>query len=214
MYNHEKNKIQEIPPEKMAILAERGLKAAKLTKEEKHYLLNGGLEELYDIWEFKKQTISPLTPETVATIMEKMHKKKLQPVSDIWVRIQEKLPELINLELVKLAECWRIGAPAFECRGKGDGSKSFSTKVGELTVQLDIVARDEKHADIHVCLTETTGKRMSSCKVELYREDKCIEIVSTSKGDPILLSAIESGNYQLRVSDSRGDITSFSITME
>lgn len=200
--NHKKDLIS---PEKVAILAERGMKAAKLTKEEKHYLLNGGLKEIYDIWDFEEQNIPPLETETVEAIMKRFFSK--QP--NLWIRISRKI-----IEMVEPPKDWSVGSPAFAHRGKKDKSISFHKKAGKLTVHLEIVQRDERLADMHVRLTNNSGKDLSSFEVELLKGERCVETVSTSKNNTVSFSSIEIGDYIILISDSKGEISSISLKIE
>ncbi|MGA1867211.1 MAG: hypothetical protein ACMUJM_01565 [bacterium] len=99
MNKNEINKNQGIPPEKMGILSEKGLAAAKLTEEEKHYLLYGGLEELYDIWQFKKSTIPPLEAKAVDTIMNKFYRKQSILVAIIKITLTDTAKATIHLNI-------------------------------------------------------------------------------------------------------------------
>jgi len=202
MSKPKKDKGRGILPEKMAILAEKGLKAAKLTKEEKQYLLSGGLKELYDIWDFKKQSPPPLESEAVDEIMNKFFQK--QP--KLWIRFSEKI-----IEIVKQPIGLYIGSPAFAHRGTGTESISFYKKAGKLTAHLEIVRRDERLADIHIRLTDDSGIELTSFEVALFEGERCVETVSTIKSNTITLSAIKIGDYMLKVSDSKGELTSIFI---
>ncbi|MGA1867213.1 MAG: hypothetical protein ACMUJM_01575 [bacterium] len=215
MGKDKKNKIVGIPPEKMAILAEKGLKAAKLTDEEKHYLLHGGLKELYDIWEFQRQTIPPLEPETIDAIIER-HFPSLY--EDQYSKEPERAPLLIILrnlrERIKVPPSWQLGSPVFAHRGEEKINEcSLLKKVGKLTVHLQIVGRDERSADINARLTGDAGKDQSFFEVELLKGERCVESVRTTLGNTISLSAVAIGNYILRISDSGHVITSIAIKM-
>jgi len=205
MPKDKKHKKPVISPEKTAILAEQGLKAAKLTKEEKQYLLSGGLKELYAIWDFKEQTIPPLESKTVEAIMKKFFSK--QP--KLWIRISHKI-----IEMIEPPEGWYRGSTAFAHRGKEIKSISFYKKVGKLTAHLEIVRGDVGLADIHVRLTDNSGKDLSSFEVELLKGVRCMETISTSKNYAVSLSAIEIGDYIIRISDLKGEITSIPLRME
>ena len=200
-----KDKKEGISPEKLAILAERGLKAAKLTKEEKQYLLRAGLGEFYDVCVFTEQNIPPLASEAVEGIVEKFLSK--QP--KLWIRIGRKI-----IEIVGLPKDWNMGSPAFAHRGEEAKDITFHKKAGKLTLHLKIMQRDERLADIHVLLTDDSGKDLSSFEVELLKGERCIETVSTSKNNAASLSAIELGDYLIRISDSKGEITSLPLRME
>jgi hypothetical protein len=201
MSKSKKDKRRGISPEKMAILAEKGIKAAKLTKEEKQYLLNG-LKEIYDIWDFKKQSLPPLESEAVDEIMNKFFQK--QP--KLWIRFSEKI-----IEIVKQPTGLYIESSAFAHRGIGTESISFYKKAGKLTVHLEIVRRDERLADIHIRLTDDSGIELTSFEVALFKGERCVETVSTIKSNTISLSAIKIGDYMLKVSDSKGELTSIFI---
>lgn len=205
MRKRKKQRESIIPPEKMAILAEKGLKAAKLTKEEKEYLLRGGLKELYDLWDFKKKAISPFEAETLDAVMNKFFSERPK----LWIRIREKIMEMVEPPAGLL-----VGSPAFAHRESGAGSISFRKKVEKRTVHLEVVRRDERHADIHIRLTDDSGKDLFPFEIALFKGERCIETLSTTKDHTLSLSAIETGDYSLRVSDSNGEITSISIKME
>ena len=64
-----KKKLTVISAEKMAILAEKGLHKARLTKAEKVALAEGSLDELYVIKESIKTPTSPLDRQTIDNIM-------------------------------------------------------------------------------------------------------------------------------------------------
>lgn len=202
MSKDKKPKQTEISPEKMAILAEQGLKAARLTKEEKEYLLHGGLKELYDIWEFAEESIPSLETETIDEIMNKFF-------PPLRIRILEKV-----IEIIKLPSGLHMGSTAFAVRGKDAQSISFHKMVGRRTVHVQITGRDERLADIHVRLTDDSGKGLSAFQVELFKGKKCIETVSTTKSTIVSLSALEIGDYKLRLSDSKGEITSIALRIE
>jgi len=194
-----------IPPEKMAILAEKGLKAAKLAKEEKEYLLRGGLKELYDLWDFTKQSVPPIEAETLDALMSKFSSERPK----LWIRIREKIMEMVEPPAGLI-----MGSPAFAHRESGARSISFRKKVEKRTVHLEIVRRDERHADIHIRLTDDSGNDLFPFEIALFKGERCIETLSTTKGHTLSLSAIEIGDYSLRVSDSKVEITSISIKME
>jgi hypothetical protein len=205
MHKHKKQRKSVIPPEKMAILAEKGLKAAKLTKEEKEFLLRGGLNELYDIWDFTKKTVPALDAKTVDAIMNRFFSERPK----LRIRIRKKI-----MEMVEPPAGLFLGSPAFAHRESGTKGLSFRRKVDKRTVHLELVRRDERHADIHVRLTDDSGKDLSSFDIALFKGERCIEILSTTKSHTLSLSAVEMGDYSLRVSDTKGEITSISIKME
>jgi hypothetical protein len=205
MIKRKKYKKQEISPERMAILAEQGLKAVKLTAEEKQYLLNGGLKELYDIYDFAEKTIPPLESEAIDEIMDKFFGEH----SKLWIRITRKI-----IEMVSLPEGWYMGSPAFAHRGIKAKNISFHKKAGNLVVHLEIVQSDGRFADIHVRLTDNKSKYVSSIEAELFKGERCIETVSTLKNNTITFSSLEMDDYILRISDPKDEITSIAIKIE
>ncbi|MGA1840207.1 MAG: hypothetical protein ACMUIU_06230 [bacterium] len=205
MSKHKKQKKPVIPPEKMAILAEKGLKAAKLTKKEKEYLLRAGLKEIYDLWDFTKQAIPPLEAESVDAIMNRFFSERPK----LWIRIREKI-----IEMVEGPSGLIVGSPAFAHRESGTKSISFQKKAERWIVHLEIVRGDKRHVDIHIRLTDNSGKDISPFEIALFKGERCIETLSTTKGHTLSLFAIEIGYYSLRVSDSKGEITSIFIKME
>lgn len=212
MRKPKKDEKPVISTEKMAILAEKGLKAAKLTKEEKQYLLRGGLKELYNIRDFTEQTIPPLESEAVEAIMNRFFPEQPieQPIQPIlWIRMSQKI-----IEIVMLPDDWDTGSPAFAHRGKEGKSISFHKNVGKITVHLKILRGDERLADIHARLTDNGGKSLSSFEAEIFKGGKCIETVSNVKHNMITFFSLEMGDYVLRISDLKGEITSIAIKLE
>ena len=51
-------------------------------------------------------------------------------------------------------------------------------------------------------------------EVELFKGKRCLETIKTETGNTATLSSIEVGNYKLRLSDTKGEITSLAIRME
>ena len=109
---------------------------------------------------------------------------------------------------------WKAGSPAFTYRGSAENCVSFYKEVGKLTVHLEILQREDRLADINVRLTDETRRDRSSFEVELFKDQRCIETVNTTKDSIALFSAIAIDNYKLKISDRKGEITSFSIRME
>jgi hypothetical protein len=218
MSKDKNHKEEGLPAEKMAILAEQGLEAAKLTREEKQYLLRGGLTELYDVWEFTEQNIPPLESEAVEGILEGFSSLiSIKP--KLWIRFIQGI-----IEIVELAQGWNQASLAFAHRGEETKDISFYKEAGKLTVHLQIVPRDGMLADIHLRLTDSSvrprdssGKDSSSFEVELLKGEKgerCIETASTSRGNAASFSSIEIGDYIIRISDSKGEIISIPLRME
>lgn len=198
-----KEKQRKILPEKMAILAEQGLKAAKLTKQEKITLLRDGLQELYELFDFTGQSIPPLEPEAVDAIMRKFFTPKLR------MRICKK-----NIEVVEAPARWLMGGPAFAHRGRDIEGVSFNRRVGKLTIHLNIKSRDERLADIRIRITDDSGKGRSSFEVKLFKEEKCVETLSSAINTTVSLFALERGDYLLRVYDKKGEIVSVPLKIE
>lgn len=200
---------QEIPPIKLVLLAEKGLKAARLSKKQKKYLLEKGFEEIYALSELEKETIPPVNPELIQTLLQKHFPIKAITPNELYIKFRENV-----IESIKELSGWNQPSPAFAYRGSGDGNISFYKEIGKLIVHIEIVRRTDRQADIKVKLTDDTHRERTSFEVELLQEKRCLEIITVPPGGLATLSSIEIGNYLLRIADTKGEIISLSIRME
>lgn len=200
-----------IPPEKMARIAEKGLKAVRLGAAEKEYLAGEGLEEYYALRDSLKEPAPSLSSGEVDDVMLRFFPADESPERSALVcRIREKA-----LELVENCAGWQQGSPAFATRGPSEeGRVRLCKEAGKLTVHLEIVRRGERLVDVNVRLTDTSGRDTSSFEVELLKDTRSLETVGSAGGATASLSRIAVGDYRMRISDRKGEITSLSIRLE
>ena len=81
-------------------------------------------------------------------------------------------------------------------------------------MHLEVIRRDQRLADLRISLTDDTGRERTSFEVELHKSGACVESVNVKSNTIVSLSAIEHGDYALRLSDSKGELTLLHIRIE
>ena len=201
---------KSLAPEKIARIAEEGLQGIKLSNAEKNQLNEYQLEEVYELWDLEKKSIPEYDLSPIKTVLKKYSgSTQMQSLVDICVKTGKK-----NIELIHLETPWHSGSPAFVIRDKTSGSISFHKNIGKMTIHLGIVNRDENLADIHVELTDSSKKNSYSFEVELIKNSRCVETISTTKDVVASFLAVAIDEYVLRVSDARKEIASLTLRME
>lgn len=198
-----------ISAERLACIAEQGLAAEGLTKNELLSFAEHGLEEVYDLWHFSQLSIPALDPYTLDAVMKRFYPETVLQTADIWVRVKDTL-----IEILGCADSWIQGSPAFATRANEDNQISFHKKFGKLTVHLEIVRRDSCLADIHVKLSDNTIKAPYFFEVELMKGQRSLETIDAAKDSMISFYSVEIDDYLLRVSDMNKEIASLSLRME
>ncbi len=205
--------IDDLPPEQMGVLAEQGLAKAKLTKTEKEILLSRGLAELYQIIEFLNQTVPALETGMLDTILKKNspslpHVEGTKPVL-FWLKFYAK-----KISLFQDLAGWNQGSPVFAFRSAWKNCIRFHKEIGKITVHLEIIKKDDRVTDLNVCLIDETSREKAAFEIELFTGNRCIESITATSRTPVSFSAIQVGNYFLRLSDSKGEITSLLLRID
>jgi hypothetical protein len=206
-------KETEIPAEKAARIAEKGLKSVRLSKSEKSALARSGLKEIYSIQEGLNGPIPKLDERLMDKIMEK-HFPRTQIIStespmDIILRLTEN-----TIAVIRNAIDWNPLSPAFAVRGAESGGISFYKEAGKLTIHLEVIKTDNRRVSLNVRVTDETKRDRTSFEATLFKGDRCIESMSVTESPVISFSNITLDNYLLKVSDKKGEITSVVIRME
>lgn len=209
----EKKNKQEISANTIAIWAEKGIKVDELNEEEKDYLAHGGLDEVYTIRDNIRQPMPALEHEAIDKLMKNIfpepEAEQEASLNQLWVIFREK-----TLEIFEEFSGWNFGSPAFAYRGDEKKQISYYKEIGKITVHLEILKKEDRLADLSICLTDDSSREKSSFELELFRGKRCLETIKTETGNIATLSSIEVGDYQLRLSDTKGEITSLAIRME
>lgn len=215
IFNYKKNPA--ISPEKIAAMAEKGYKVSDLSKREKEYLIQGGLEEIDAI-----KSYVHTRPENSANgeIMTLLKRWKLELTSNsnkkvgaFLDKIHIKLHEQ-KITILELSTKWNIQSLAFDHKGPESESISFSQSLKRHTIHVEIVGKTKKRVDISIRLADKKGRYLSSFEVELFKKNVCILSNSTEKNNTLTLYSVEFGNYDLKVFDARECLTSIPIHLE
>lgn len=211
MKRYIEKEINEIDSEKIAVIAEKGLKFVKLSKKEK-LLLNYHLNEFYNIKNFLNKDVAFFEEDEVEKLMQKFSFTKeicQDSLSNLWIRLKEK-----SICLVQLPNGWNTWSPQFAHRSSDKGCVSFHKKIGFITVHLEVIRKQSRLADLNVIVCDESNKESSVFEVSLFKGERCIETAGIVKNKKVALSSIRVGSYELRISDSRGELTSISVKME
>ena len=112
-----------IAPEKLAYISERGMTAVHLSREEKEYLLDQGLEELYAVWDFEKEEKPCLDTQTVSELMGKFAPSPAQnQTPDIWITLGNSA-----IETLQHSFDWMPGSAAFAFRETNTSTITMDT---------------------------------------------------------------------------------------
>lgn len=209
-----KKTITEIAAEKMALLAEQGLKKARLTRDEKRILADNGLDELYEIRECLRTPTLPAAPELIEKMMGSLFPKAEVGVSgtslvDISVRLTT-----TAMEVIRHVFDWQLDSPAFAQRGDESDVVSFFREAGKYTVHFQIVKGDQKRASINVRLTDKLHRGLSSFEASLFQNGQCIESVHVTRNPVASFPSVIPGDYLVKVSNKKGEIVSVAVRIE
>lgn len=209
-----REKVTVISAEKMALLAEKGLKAARLTDNEMIALASGGLKELYAIKKSLTTSTSPIGQQSIDHAVDLYYsatekKTPAQSLADIIVRLTNNA-----LNIVAETAGWQLNSPAFARRGSDVNAVSVYKQAGKRTVHLEISKSPDNRASINVRLTTTSKKECTSFEAALFRNEVCIESVHVAKNPVAAFTGIASGDYVVKVFGKKGEISSVSIRLK
>ena len=208
-----KNKT-ELPPETIALLAEKGMRAARLSKKQKQTFLQTGFSEFYAVQKAHKTAEPPLSEPEVDRLMDRFFKpasgRAPTALSLVWIKMLDKAVKIIECD-----GCWTPGSPVFAVRGEvAQPAVAMHKEIGRLTLHLELISRANRLADIKLCLSDSASRDKTSFEAQLLKNGRCVESLSARTGECFVLSRIESGEYQLRVNDNHGEVASFLIRMD
>lgn len=208
-----KIKSIEIPAEKMALLAEKGLHKARLSHAEKMLLAENGLSEFYSIKESIKTPVPSIDQQTVENLIAlyflSSAKKEPGPaVMDVSVRMADQ-----GLKVLSNAGGWFLHSPVFAQRGNESDSISFFKEAGKYTIHMGIVGAKQQRFNITVILTGKSKKGFSF-EVTLFQNGRCIESIHLVKNSEASFSSVLPGNYSLKISEKKSEILSTNIGLE
>ena len=207
-----------ISPEKLVVMAEKGYNITDLSKNEKEYLINRGLEEINEIKSFEHKRSSKESSHEIEQLLDvffpkSVYVEKTQETTSFLNEIHLKFHKT-KIELISLSTKWSTQSLAFEHKGQQSDSISFSKNIRHHVVHVEIISKGEQTADINVCLTDKSGKNVSRFEVELLKGEICVLSASTENSNIICLYSVEFGKYILRLSDSKNHLTSIPIHLE
>ncbi len=208
-----KKKLTVISAEKMAILAEKGLHKARLTKAEKVALAEGALDELYVIKESIKTPTSPLDRQIIDNIMATFFPPIGKSTNNAFMMDISVKMNQTPMKVVKNAIDWMSGSPAFAQRGEDPDKISVYKEAGKFTVHIEICKSCDRRSSISVILTDK-AKRKTSFEATLFQNGMCVESIHVTKNSFASFSGILPGAYSLRVSTKKGEILSVNIGLE
>ena len=207
-----KHKKNDISDETICIIAEKGMRATRLNKAQTKELFDSRLPDVYALWDLAKEPVKPLEKSEVDCLMDRFYPEVAAVgvgVPSLVVRLHDAAAELIGTVLE-----WNMGSPVFSCRSEEPKSVLLHREIGRVTVHVEIISRTARLADIRLCMTDESKRDTTSFEVELLKGGKCIEAANGTLNETILFRRVESGEYLLRFSDSKGEITSLRIGME
>jgi hypothetical protein len=204
---------KSITDETIAIIAEKGLRAARLNSVQTKELFNSRLPEVYALWDMAKEPVKPLEKNVVDRLMDRFFPEVAvvgAEIPSLVVRLRD-----VAAELIGTVSGWNIGSPVFVCRAGAESQRvMLHREIGRVTVHIEVVSRAARLADIRLCLTDESNRDATSFEVELLQNGRCIEASSGRINKTVLFRRVETGEYLLRLSDEKGEITSLRIGME
>jgi len=194
-----KKKTTVIPAEKMALLAEKGFRKARLSRAEKIALAEQGLAEFYTIKEGITTAIPPSDPQLVEEAMAIYssttdNSVPLPSLMDISVQLTR-----TAIKLIQNASNWQPESPAFAQRGGNDDRVSFYKDAGKFTVHFEITKGNDLRSCITVKLTANSNREQLSFDAALFQNNKCIESVHVLKNHNASFSSVATGDYSVKV---------------
>ena len=210
LFNKKENKLT---PEIVGLIAENGICSLKRKAAITRALLDGGLDEVNAVKKMKTAIIAGPGLQEVESLVARYFPfidkaKECQP--SLWLKLKT-----LGSETVDIFDGWLAGSPAFAYRSsENHQSVSFHKELGRKSVHLEVIRRDERLADLRVSLIDNSSRDQTTFEVELIKDGNCLESVSMKTASVASISSIETGDYELRLSDNKGELTSLRIRME
>lgn len=215
------NRKINLSPEKLAIIAEKGMSQANLTKEEKAYLYENGLKDVYEMWDLMSMDMQPIPQNTITTTREMLINKERDNCSktkqvflgDIYINLKKTLTETI-----KISRGWQLHSPVFLSRTVENENEqdtiSLHKEYGDISVNIQIVKEDNRYATVNIKLISKNNQNIDSFCLELIKDTRPIEIIDTSINELESLKFIEKDNYILRILKSQEEIALIRLCLE
>lgn len=202
-----------ISSEKIAIIAEKGLRKANVTKAEMHYLFEQGLPELYDTHTMLLAKIPKLPLSQVNRIMDEFILKNKNSPKESGNILQLRYANKI-LELVSGLFDWDCNSPAFAFQDDTHRSLSFCKIIGHKSIHFFIEAHDAYQVNLKFILKEDTKLKKQSYFIDLCKGVRCIESYKANKNSSIVFTGIKLDNYLVKIGDKEGEILTFDLKMK
>jgi hypothetical protein len=204
----------EISAEKLALLAEKGLKAARLSGAEKVFLAENGLEELYAVKKGLAAPTPPLDRQLVERAMaryfsESVHNVRSESSFSIILRLIDE-----SIQAVENTTDWRFNSPAFALRGSEDRGISFFKNAGKSTVHVELTRSAGHRTNICIRLTDASRRGRAVFDAALFHQGICIESVHVVKNPVASFSGIDPGTYVLKISEKDREIAVMNMRIE
>jgi len=202
-----------VDAEKMALLAQKGPHAVRLSKREYDYLFHeGGLDEIDAIRRVLDQPREPLDEQLARRIVHELpDAPQRHPTLSI------RLLEQVKASIESLSPGLVPGSPAFAFRGEQQRDADtvcVHRRVGNRTVHLRIRCTEPDSIDIDIKVRDSHDRHAGMLEVSLYRNGSCVDSISSSHDDHLTLRRIRPGDYTLHVSDAEAEITIFNLRLE
>lgn len=201
--NLEENKLTE----KLALLAEQGLQAVKLTQDEQEYLINQGIETVYDIWELLKTKTPDISPEMQEKILHTMSTSQnpkdvssaiRKHITDAWIKLTDQ-----NISLIHSVQGWISPSPLFATRKINDHTKAKTLSFYRLypTAQVHVELRytPDCFVDIMIQLIQEQNYLDDLLEIQLIRDGSCCEVVSGKANEIFSFFSLEVHDYSLEI---------------
>lgn len=211
--NKKQAKKNEIPGEKIARIAEKGLRSVRLSKAEKLELARCGMDEVFAVKEGMREPAPQLDDRLLEKVMERFFPltEKISASSPVAILLQMTRN---TIRVIERAIDWNPCSPAFAVRGPESGGVSFFKEAGKLTVHLEVVKTDNRRVCLNVRVTDETKRDRTSFEASLFKGERCIESMSVTESPVASFTNIVLDDYLLKVSDKKGEITSVVIRMQ
>ena len=195
--------------ERISEIADKGICGARLSSEEKEMLLVEGLDEVYSVSKAIQEKVAPLSTGDITAILGKYFPQSEQKPDTLAFRIGT-----AALELLSSLEGWIPNSPAFAVRATNTDSVSFYKELGKISVHIELIKRSDRNADLNFKIKDESEREETSYSVELLSGSRCIEAVSAPKTETVSIKSLKSGEYELRIGDSKGTITALTLRVE
>jgi hypothetical protein len=204
-----KDNDKSLTAERIAEIADKGIRGARLTSEEKAALLNDGMGEVCSVSRAMREKVAPLSTGDIDSVIGRFFPQSEQNTDTLAFRIGN-----AALELLSSLEGWIPNSPAFAVRAEKTDSVSFYKELGKISVHIELIKRSDRNADLNFKIKDEAEREETCYSVELLSGSRCIEAVSAPKTETVSIKSLKSGDYELKICDSKGTITALTLRVE